>query len=94
MAASRNVSIPDGKDSEPISDMGNHAAQQNKDGPASLVHGESLGIDEASRLEGLATEVRDQDDLERDINRQVRCRMQYVETNPLTVIMVSRPINY
>ena len=31
---------------------------------------DSLGEDEASRLKTLATEVRDQDDLERDINRQ------------------------
>lgn len=31
-----------------------------------------VGEDEAIRLKGLATEVRDQDDLERDIGRQVR----------------------
>ena len=31
---------------------------------------DTLGEDEASRLKNLATEVRDQDDLERDINRQ------------------------
>ena len=37
---------------------------------ASLVHSETLGEDEAKRLKDLATEVRDQDDLERDINRQ------------------------
>ena len=30
------------------------------------------GEDEASRLKALATDVRDQDDLERDIGRQVR----------------------
>ena len=29
------------------------------------------GRDEASRLKALSTDVRDQDDLERDINRQV-----------------------
>lgn len=33
---------------------------------------DAVGEDEAIRLEGLATEVRDQDDLERDIGRQVR----------------------
>ena len=33
---------------------------------------DTVGEDEAIRLEGLATEVRDQDDLERDIGRQVR----------------------
>ena len=31
---------------------------------------ETAGADEASRLKGLATSVRDQDDLERDVNRQ------------------------
>lgn len=36
----------------------------------SLVRGDTLGEDEASRLKDLATEVRDQDDLERDIGRQ------------------------
>ena len=37
-----------------------------------LIHGDSVGEDEANRLKdlGLATEVRDQDDLERDVNRQ------------------------
>ena len=41
----------------------------NKSQP-SLAHSETLGEDEAARLKGLATEVRDQDDLERDIGRQ------------------------
>lgn len=36
----------------------------------SLLRGDTLGEDEASRLKNLATEVRDQDDLERDIGRQ------------------------
>ena len=36
----------------------------------SLLRGDTLGEDEASRLKDLATEVRDQDDLERDIGRQ------------------------
>ncbi|KAL9073736.1 MAG: hypothetical protein Q9161_002774 [Pseudevernia consocians] len=36
----------------------------------SLVREDTLGEDEASRLKDLATEVRDQDDLERDISRQ------------------------
>ena len=35
-----------------------------------LIRSETLGEDEASRLKDLATEVRDQDDLERDIGRQ------------------------
>ena len=35
-----------------------------------LVRSDTLGEDEASRLKDLATEVRDQDDLERDIGRQ------------------------
>ena len=43
-------------DSEPISSVGDVDLQ---------------GGDEASRLRALATDVRDQDDLERDIGRQV-----------------------
>lgn len=35
-----------------------------------LIRSDTLGEDEASRLKDLATEVRDQDDLERDIGRQ------------------------
>ncbi|KAL6718389.1 DNA repair protein rhp26 [Lecanora helva] len=37
---------------------------------ASLTRHDTLGEDEAARLKDLATEVRDQDDLERDIGRQ------------------------
>lgn len=36
----------------------------------SFIHGDSIGEEEASRLAGLATEVRDQDDLQRDVFRQ------------------------
>lgn len=36
----------------------------------SLIRGDTSGEDEASRLKDLATEIRDQDDLERDIGRQ------------------------
>lgn len=35
-----------------------------------FIHTDTLGEDEAERLQDLATEVRDQDDLERDIGRQ------------------------
>ena len=38
--------------------------------PPSLARGDTLGEGEAARLKDLATEVRDQDDLERDIGRQ------------------------
>ena len=38
--------------------------------PSSLIRSETLGEDEAARLKDLATEVRDQDDLERVIGRQ------------------------
>ncbi len=38
--------------------------------PPSFAHGDTLGEEEAARLKDLATEVRDQDDLERDIGRQ------------------------
>ena len=36
------------------------------------IRADAVGEDEAIRLNGLATEVRNQDDLERDIGRQVR----------------------
>ena len=50
-------------------------AQSDLENPeSSPSHADSLGQDEASRLKDLATEVRDQDDLERDINRQVSYR--------------------
>ena len=39
---------------------------------SSPIRADTVGEDEAVRLHGLATEVRDQDDLERDIGRQVR----------------------
>ena len=35
-----------------------------------LPHGDSVGEEEATRLAGLATEIRDQDDLQRDVFRQ------------------------
>ncbi len=37
---------------------------------SSLIHAGTIGEDEAARLKDLATEVRDQDDLERDVGRQ------------------------
>ena len=53
-----------------VQDSG-HLAEGSYDIPQpSLARGDTLGEDEASRLKDLATEVRDQDDLERDIGRQ------------------------
>ena len=51
-------------------DSGHSAEGSYKRSQPSLVRGDTLGEDEASRLRDLATEVRDQDDLERDIGRQ------------------------
>lgn len=45
------------------------AAEPNDDESASNIN--TQGEDESSRLKALTTEVRDQDDLERDIGRQV-----------------------
>ena len=39
---------------------------------SSPIRADAVGEDEAIQLKGLATEVRNQDDLERDIGRQVR----------------------
>ena len=48
-----------------------HSAEESQGNTqASLIRSDTLGEDEASRLKDLATEVRDQDDLERDIGRQ------------------------
>ena len=44
--------------------------EANEKPQSTLTHGDSLGKDEAARLKDLATEVRDQNDLERDIGRQ------------------------
>ncbi|MCJ1277680.1 hypothetical protein MMC21_005494 [Puttea exsequens] len=38
--------------------------------PPSLVHADTIGEDEADRLKDIATDVRDQNDIERDIGRQ------------------------
>jgi len=47
------------------------SAERTKGNPQpSLIHADTIGEDEATRLKDLATEVRDQDDLERDIGRQ------------------------
>ena len=43
-----------------------------QDTRSSPIRADAVGEDEAVQLKGLATEVRDQDDLERDIGRQVR----------------------
>ena len=48
-----------------------HATEEgHEQNRANLLRSDTLGEDEASRLKDLATEVRDQDDLERDIGRQ------------------------
>ena len=51
-------------------DSDHSAGGSYEDPPKSLARGDTLGEDEVSRLKDLATEVRDQDDLERDIGRQ------------------------
>ena len=45
-----------------------------QEGPQPWLQTKYDSKDEASRLRGLATELRDQDDLERDVARQVRCK--------------------
>ncbi|KAK4693524.1 DNA excision repair protein ERCC-6, partial [Lecanoromycetidae sp. Uapishka_2] len=56
-----------GEEKEGFPAKGSASAEQTSQ--PSLIHADTLG-EEANRLEGLATEVRDQDDLERDIGRQ------------------------
>lgn len=55
-------------------DLMDHSQEANgataRESQPSLIHGDSIGEDEARRLAGLATEVRDQDELQRDVFRQ------------------------
>lgn len=60
----------DDDDRNNVQDSVHSAAESYEKPQPSLVRGDTLGEDEASRLKDLATEVRDQDDLERDIGRQ------------------------
>lgn len=59
-----------GDDRKDVQDSSHPAEGSFETSQPSLVRGDTLGEDEASRLKELATEVRDQDDLERDIGRQ------------------------
>ena len=60
-------------DDEELNDarQNSHTAEESQERiQTGLIRSDTLGEDEASRLKDLATEVRDQDDLERDIGRQ------------------------
>ena len=68
MDPSEQSTIADGRNDVQQSD---HSAEENHENSrTNLLRSDTLGEDEASRLRDLATEVRDQDDLERDIGRQ------------------------
>ena len=58
------------EDRDKMPHIGHTAEDCHANGRNRLIRGDTLGEDEASRLKDLATEVRDQDDLERDIGRQ------------------------
>lgn len=56
---------------QPLKGGGNLQSSNNTEIPQpTLARSDTLGEDEAARLKDLATEVRDQDDLERDVGRQ------------------------
>ena len=57
-------------DTNDVQEKASSAGKRHPNSQPSLIRGDTLGEDEASRLKDLATEVRDQDDLERDIGRQ------------------------
>lgn len=63
---------------DPIIESENQVTnQKNGEGSNLIIENSDIhGEDEASRLRALATDVRDQDDLERDIGRQV-CQSFY-----------------
>ena len=58
------------QDKKLVQDSGRVAEESPEKSQIGLIRSNTLGEDEASRLKDLATEVRDQDDLERDIGRQ------------------------
>ena len=58
------------EDRKGMQESGRVAEESPKKSQIGLIRNDTLGEDEASRLKDLATEVRDQDDLERDIGRQ------------------------
>ena len=58
------------EDRKAMRESGRVAEDRPEKGQICLIRSDTLGEDEASRLKDLATEVRDQDDLERDIGRQ------------------------
>ena len=59
-----------GRASDVVDHTRNPSGVSDPESQPSLVHGDRIGEEEASRLAGLATEVRDQDDLQRDVFRQ------------------------
>ena len=59
-----------GNDRNDVQPSGHIAEKSYEKNGTSLIRGDTLREDEASRLKDLTTEVRDQDDLERDIGRQ------------------------
>lgn len=59
---------------------------------ASLNQGHSANADEASRLRELQADVRDQDDLERDISRQVRFTGQFSNEPRMLTTMLGRQV--
>ena len=65
-----------------------------QDTRSSPIRADAVGEDEAIQLKGLATEVRDQDDLERDIGRQVRSLSLPPRFLVRGLMSFSRPINY
>lgn len=74
-------------------------ATQNDEEPGGTVKQSSAppvdGIDEASRLRALATNIRDQDDLERDVGRQVWLfAVEPHHAQLIKINLVFRPINY
>lgn len=57
-------------DMDDVQEKASSAEGSYQNSQPSFIRGDTLGEDEARRLKDLATEVRDQDDLERDIGRQ------------------------
>lgn len=91
VAASKNGSNEEIKKEEQPEQQATSASDLPKSG-AALNQGHSANADEASRLRELQADVRDQDDLERDISRQVHFTGQFSNELRMLTTMLGRQV--
>ena len=91
VAASKNGSDEEIKKEEQPEQQATSASDP-PESEAALNQGHSAIADEASRLRELQADVRDQDDLERDISRQVHFTGQFSNELRMLTTMLGRQI--